>query len=133
MSLSTGRAAFAKALLEGVTFEMRLNLARLAQAGVAVRELRAIGGAAKSKTWLQLKADIFGVPVTSLDVSEAGSLGTAMLAGWATGVYGDLQEAVAGCVKTGVTYKPDAARAAAYTDVFGRYSRLYEAVKSVYA
>lgn len=133
MTLSTTRCEFAKALLEGVTYEMRLNLERLAQAGVEVRELRAIGGAAKSPVWLQLKADIFGIPVTALDVSEAGSLGTAMLAGWATGVYADLEEAVEVCVRTGKTFEPDAGRAAAYSEIFGRYRRLYEAVKGIYA
>ena len=59
-----------------------------------VKELRAIGGGAKSEKWLQLKADIFDREVLSLDVSEAASLAMAMLAGVAVGEYKDVQEAV---------------------------------------
>ena len=69
-----------KALLEGVAFEIKLNLDILHQSGYEVKELRIIGGGAKSIKHVQLKADVIGMPITILDVSEAGCMGVAMLA-----------------------------------------------------
>jgi xylulokinase len=80
LDLSTTRVEIMKALLEGVAFEVRLNLDILEQSGYEVNELRIIGGGAKSQDHVQLKANVIGKPITILDVTEAGCLGVAMLA-----------------------------------------------------
>ena len=80
LDLSVSREEILKALLEGVAFEIRLNLEILKQSGNEVKELRMIGGGARSKKHVQLKSDVTGMPVTILDVTEAGCLGVAMLA-----------------------------------------------------
>ena len=80
LQLSTHRNEILKALLEGVSFEMRLNLDILEQAGYIINELRWVGGAAKSKILAQLKANVMNKKITIPNVKEAGCLGTAMLA-----------------------------------------------------
>ena len=80
LKLSTKRGDFVRALLEGVAFEMRLNLDILEQSGCEVNELRTIGGGAKSDVWNQLKADVIGKKITVLNVTEAGCSGVAILA-----------------------------------------------------
>ena len=80
LDLSTKRGEIIKALLEGVVFEIKLNLEILERSGYEVKELRVIGGGAKSQVWNQLKADILNKPITVLDVTEAGCMGVAMLA-----------------------------------------------------
>lgn len=80
LDLSSTREEILKALLEGVAFEIKLNLDILQQSGYKVRELRAIGGGARSLKHLQLKSDVLGMPITVLDVTEAGCKGVAMLA-----------------------------------------------------
>jgi xylulokinase len=80
LDLSVKREEVMKALLEGVAFEIKLNLDILKQSGYEVKELRAIGGGARSKRHIQLKADVIGMPITILDVTEAGCMGVAMLA-----------------------------------------------------
>ena len=80
LDLSTTRNEIMKALLEGVAFEMKLNLEILMQSGYEVNELRVIGGGAKSQVHNQLKANVIGKPITILDVTEAGCMGVAMLA-----------------------------------------------------
>lgn len=128
LRLSTSRGEVIRALLEGVAFEMRLNLEILRQAGCTVRELRAIGGGARSSTWTQLKADVLGTPIKTCDVTEAGCLGAAMLACAAdTGVpVPDLAEQ---WVRVLSTVQPDPARAAVYQQRFDTYRRLYRAMK----
>jgi xylulokinase len=80
LRLSTSRGEFIRALLEGVAFEMRLNLEILEKSGYKIDELRVIGGGAKSPVWTQLKADIMGKKMKTIGVTEAGCLGVAMLA-----------------------------------------------------
>ncbi len=80
LRLSTRRNEILKGLLEGVSFEMRLNLQILERAGHKIDELRWVGGGAKSKTLAQLKANVMNKNITMPDVKEAGCLGTAMLA-----------------------------------------------------
>jgi xylulokinase len=80
LDLSVTREEIMKALLEGVAFEIKLNLEILRQSGYKVKELRVIGGGARSLRHIQLKADVIGRPITILDVTEAGCKGVAMLA-----------------------------------------------------
>jgi xylulokinase len=79
MDLSTKREEILKALLEGVAFEIKLNLEILENSGYKINELRAIGGGAKSNILTQLKANVINKPITTLNITEAGCMGVAML------------------------------------------------------
>jgi xylulokinase len=130
LRLTSTRGEFIRALLEGVAFEMRLNLDLLDQAGCPVRELRAIGGGARSAFWNQLKADVIGKPMTTLDVTEAGCLGVAMLA--RSAVTGEaLRPIAARWVRKQAVVVPDEARAAGYAQRFDAYRRLYPALRAL--
>ena len=78
-------------------------------AGIAVRELRAFGGGARSPLWLQAKADIYGKPVLAMDVAEAPCLGVAILAGVAIGAFESVESGVAQMVQVKQIYEPDPA------------------------
>ncbi|MFW5846368.1 MAG: FGGY-family carbohydrate kinase, partial [Planctomycetota bacterium] len=80
LALTDTRGSLLKGLLEGSVMEMRLNLQILAENGIPVDSLRATGGAARSRLYTQLAADVLGRPIAALDVEEAGCLGGAMLA-----------------------------------------------------
>lgn len=68
-----------RAILEGVTFEMRYNQEKLEQAGVGFRKLFACGGGARSAVWLQTKADILGCEIIPVRSDETGAMGSAIL------------------------------------------------------
>ena len=68
-----------RAILEGVTFEMRHNMDRLAAGGVHIRRLLACGGGARSSVWLQIKADILGCEIIPVNAEETGAMGSAIL------------------------------------------------------
>ncbi len=87
LTLSTARPEIWRAFLEGITLEMKWNLAILESAGLKTRELRAHGGGAQSKIWMQIKADIFGIPLTTMRVTEATCMGAALLAGGGAGLF----------------------------------------------
>jgi xylulokinase len=131
LTLETRQEDVYRALMEGVTFEMLLNLEMLEKGGIHVRELRATGGGASSALWLQIKADITGLPVLSLANCEAGTIGAVMLAGCATGRYSSLTEASAALLKTGRTFLPDQGMHERYMEQYARYRRLYGALQQI--
>jgi xylulokinase len=131
LTLATGTDEIIKGILDGISYEMRLNLDRLAVAGVEVREIRAIGGGAKSRVWMQLKANIFNRPVSALNVSEAACLGAAILAGVAVGEYRSPAEAADVLVKVVEAYEPKPTEVERYAEQYGRYRRIYPALREL--
>jgi xylulokinase len=130
LRFNTSREEILRALLEGVAFEMRLNLSILEKSGIVIDELRAIGGGGKSKIWTQLKANVLDKPITTVAVTEAGCFGVAMLAKSAvTGI--SLDTIVSEWVKTSQTIFPQEEFAEYYEKQFRTYLKLYPALKSL--
>lgn len=130
LTLSTSRAELGKSLLEGMGYEMRGFLELFEQFGFCVEALRCVGGGARSPVGLQLKADVYGRPVSTLQTREAACLGAALLAGTAAGAYSTVEEAVARTVRTARTYEPDARRTEQYRQLYPAYLQLKDALRS---
>jgi xylulokinase len=128
LTFATTQAEIAKAILEGLTFELRTNLDLLRQAGIEIAELHAVGGGARSSLWVQLKADICQVPLRLPDVTEAACLGAALLAGVAADVYPDLHAAVARAVRLGQRIEPQSEAVSAYDVRYHIYRQVYPAL-----
>ena len=132
LTFGTTKTDLAKAILEGLTFELRLNLDLLREGGVRIDELRAIGGGARSELWLQLKADITGVPVVVPRITEAASWGAALLAGLGAGRFASATEAAEETVHLDRWFEPDAARAARYEERYALYREVYPRLKDLH-
>lgn len=129
LTLSTSRAEVLRAVLEGISYEMKLNADILERAGVEIREFRAIGGGAKSDFWLQLKADMYNRPVVRLEVAEAASLGMAIAAGLGAGIYEGAREAADALIAPKKRFTPDPNRARYYEEMLETYADLYPRLK----
>ena len=127
----TTRGEILKAIMECETFYFADSLAALEKLGIETREFMATGGGARSDAWLQIKADIFGVPFVRPKNTEGSLVGAAMLAGIATGVYGSAQEAVEVFVKRERVFEPDAARHAAYKEKLALYRELFPSMRGL--
>lgn len=68
-----------RAILEGITFEMRYNMEKLSGGNVSINRLLACGGGARSPVWLQIKADILGCEIIPVKQEETGAMGSAIL------------------------------------------------------
>ncbi len=112
-----------RAILEGLTFEMAYNLEHLSRFGVAPERLYACGGGARSRLWLQIKADVWNREVIPVLTEETGALGSAIL-GFAA-VTGEKNRCALAqkFVRLGEPFRPDAARAAFYREKMGKYRR----------
>jgi xylulokinase len=128
LDLSTTRGQIIKAIPDSVSYEVKQSVDAMEAAGIAVRELRAFGGGAKSPLWLQTKADIYGKPVLAMDVSEAPALGVALLAGVATRVFSSIEDGVAHMVRIGPTYAPDLRVHERYMERFRVFQQVYPAL-----
>lgn len=131
MTFATTKQDIAKAILDGLTMELRLNLEILKAGGIKISELRAIGGGAKSELWLQLKADITGIPVAVPEVTEAAGLGAAILAGVAAEVFIDPASAIDSHLKIRKAYHPNPDIKSLYNERYEIYEKLYPALKEI--
>lgn len=130
LTMSTGRYDIAKAIIEALSYEIRINLETMEKIGIHIEQLRCVGGGARSPVGLQNKADILGIPVASLKIREAACLGASMLAGAAVKAYTDLKEA-AGIVQLSQTYYPAEPIHKIYDNKYCTYSRLYDKLKEI--
>lgn len=119
-----------RAILEGVTFEMRYNQERLAENGVTFQRLLACGGGARSKVWLQIKADILGCDIIPAQTEETGAMGSAIL-GLAAVLEVSPLEIAPRFWKYGETIRPNNAHAEVYSRRYALYKQLRAFYKEI--
>ena len=131
LTMTTTVADIYRACMEGVTYEMRINYEALQDSGIHFERLNATGGGAKSKLWMQMKADVLNLPITALKTADAGTVGSAMLTGIAVGLFQDLKDAAAHMVQETDTYYPRTAMHEKYMNIYKRYKSLYQSVRQL--
>lgn len=124
LQLDTTRPKIIRAILEGITYEMKWNLALLADVGLHFDELRAVGGGAKSARWMQIKADILNTPIAVTSETEATAKGAALLAGAAIAAF-DLNDAALRWATPERRFEPHPQLAPYYNERFELYQQLY--------
>lgn len=128
LTVDTDTSTLYRAMMEGVAFEAKNNIDSLQSAGVHINRLTACGGGSRSNLWLQIKADVFNMPIDVLEVEEAGTLGAAVMAGAACGVYNSIQDGVELLVKVKKTIQPDSKEHQKYMEIYDRYKKVYKSV-----
>jgi len=129
LTTASTAAEIYRACMEGVAYEMRLNYEALGGSGIHFTRLHATGGGARSRLWMQMKADVLDLPITALKTVDAGTVGSAMLTGVAVGLYADLPDAAARMVQEMETYHPRGEMHAKYMKIYERYKAVYNAVR----
>jgi len=131
MTTATTPADIYRACMEGVCYEMYLNYSNVLKAGAKPERLNATGGGAKSSVWMQMKADVLGIPIVALKTVDAGTVGSAMLTGIALGIFKDLKDAANHMVEETVTYKPRMEYHEQYMKMYEKYAKLYGVVRDL--
>jgi xylulokinase len=126
-----GTGHLTRALMEGVVFGMRDSLEIVRRLGVAPAEVRATGGGARHPLWLELQADVYGLPVVRTAADEGPAYGAALLAGVAAGVFANVGDACARVSLRPGVVEPDARRRAAYEERYALYRELYPATAAL--
>jgi xylulokinase len=124
MTLATPRGDILKGILEGNIFSLKISVDALDAVDIAIDEFRTTGGGAKSDAGLQLCADIMGRPCVRPEVTEAGALGSAILAGLGSGAFSSADEAISRTIRLGPRYEPDMKTHERYREPFEEYKEL---------
>jgi xylulokinase len=120
-----GKGALVRAIMEGVTFELKRTLEIVEEANHSIEAIYHSGGGANSDLWSQIKADIYQKPVYTFETSEGGILGAAILAGVGVGVYEDEPSGAERCLRVAKKFEPN-------LDLSGRYNYQFELFKEVH-
>ena len=131
LTLSTTNEEIYRAFMESETYEMYTSLKGYMDGNGPLSSITAVNGGANSKTYMQIRADIYNIPVKTVDCPQPGALGDAMLAGIAAGVYKDLDEAVADCVHVRDIFEPNPENHAYYMTMYEKYMKIYQFMKEI--
>jgi xylulokinase len=124
LTLATSKSDIVQALMESIAYDTVNTLSLMRAEGIAVERIRIVGGGSRSAWWTQLKADMTNMPVEVVTQPETGTLGAALLGGYAIGLYDDLDEIAKRCAGTQAIYLPDPARAALHQERLEKYKEL---------
>lgn len=127
LTFATERRHIVRALLEGVALETAVMAERLAESGTAVTSLRAVGGGSRSPVWMQIFADVLGIPVDSTADAHAAAVGAALLAGRAT--CHETTDLTGG--PPVLRLAPDESPSSRYRSKLERYRSLYRALAAL--
>ncbi len=129
LTLAHGRAHLVRAVVEAVCFCARDALALTAAAGCPPTELRMLGGAVQSDSWMQMMADVVRLPLAIPECAEAAVLGGAIYGGVAAGLLESIVSAAERFCRPARQFAPRAEMTAACDAAYAAYrdtmERLY--------
>ena len=131
LSVTHGRGALTRAVLEGVAFALRDCLDTVHGVGATATRGRVSGGGSRSRLWLQIVASALEMPLEIMATDQGSAFGAALLGGVAGGVYRDVEEAAAACVRVSEVIDPVAAWVEPYREARGRFRQYYPALSAV--
>lgn len=127
-------AHMVRAIYEGVTYSHRTHIDKLLSVAPRPTCIRMAGGAANSPFWVQMFADVLGIPIETVSgVKELGALGCAMAACVATGIYPNYEQAAASMVHISPPVYPDLARHEIYEAKYQKYCAISKALDTVWS
>lgn len=133
VGLDTKKPEFVRAIFEGIAYMLRENLALIETVdGRKITAVRSLGGGSRSRIWRQIKADVCGVEISSMNEAECTSLGAAILAAVAMGYYRNAEEAARLANSLAQTLLPDGTKKELYDKGFERYQRVWKQCRPIF-
>jgi len=124
LTLATTGTDIVKAMMESIAYDLHYTVTRFRDAGARIDKFRGVGGGIRSEWWTQLKADLTMTPIDVVDQPELGTLGAALLAGHALGVFADFEEKARAFTRTSKRFQPNPERAKPYEERMELYRAL---------
>jgi len=131
LNFNHGRGHLFKAVMESIAYEYRIYMDILKELTdeKEFSHVFVMGGGSQSGIFNKIKADVLGLPYIQLERASTATLGSAIVAGYASGIYADMAETADKMTETGKTFYPDSANREIYRkqgDLYGRYLNLLE-------
>jgi xylulokinase len=132
LAMPHSQAELARAVLEGVAFNLRYILDIIREQGTPVEVMHLIGGGSRSALWRQILASIYNLPLAVVSLfSESTALGAAIAGGVGVGLYPDYTVARE-LVSIQAAEKPNPAHLARYEALYGLFKEAYLALGPIY-
>jgi len=125
LTLKHGPEHLFRAVMEGVAFGTELILQTMRNVGFDPNHVVIAGGATRSDLFLQIHADVSGIPIHLTEVADAPALGSAILAAVGAGDFPDIVSASDAMVRPSRTVEPSAARHEQYQELYATYNDIY--------
>jgi xylulokinase len=126
------RSDLVRAVLEGITFNLRVILDAFTKQGAQIEAMRVIGGGARGRFWNHMMADIYGMPVQRLAIlEEATSMGAAVAGGVGIGMYKDFSISEQ-MNQIAEVVQPDPAAQRAYQKIYPIFEACYHQLLPIY-
>jgi ribulokinase len=131
LSLQSSRGSFFRALMEGIAYGMQDILEVFGKHNVHVARIIASGGATRSPLFMQIYADVLGMPIYTTREPEASLLGSAVVAAVGAGAYADLPGASRAMVEIAGVTQPNMEHHELYHDYLRMYQATYPQLKEL--
>jgi len=133
LKLSHRRAHLIRAILEGVSFNLRVVKEALVENGVSISEVICGGGGCKSNAWREILSSMLCLPVSTVGwEAHATNRGAALIAAKALGFVKSYEPFTYSRSKAQVINQPPQSVCRAYDELYTRYMRLYMSLKEVF-
>lgn len=126
LHLGTTREDMVRAVMEGIAYNLKLSLLHLREKVPVAEKILFCGGGSKSPFWMQMFADIFGMPVEKPNIDQdAASLGAAAIAARGIGLWQDYTP-LNRIKQVERLYCPEPSAVAAYEEYFSLFAHINE-------
>ena len=134
LTLRHSRAHMTRAVLEGVAFGLKDSFTLIQNAGLGeITQVRASGGGTKGALWRQIMATVLNAELVTVNTTEGGAYGAALLAGVGASAWSDVASACKQSVRITGSTSPDEKEAEVYRKSYGVYRELYPALKESFS
>ena len=123
---NNSRSEMIRAVYEGIVFSHKHHVERLLKFRDKPEVIRCTGGATHSEVWMQLFANVIGIPMEIPEGSQLGALGAAIGAAVSVGLYKDFSEAVGAMTRIKQRFEPDKSRHVIYEKKYLQYKQLVQ-------
>ncbi|MCD4753826.1 MAG: xylulokinase [Anaerolineaceae bacterium] len=132
----TVRHSFAhltRSVLEGVGFGLKDSFELMKQAGLTdIQQIRISGGGSRNPIWRQILADILDTELVTINTSEGGAFGAALLAGVGVNVWKSIDQACKNTIQLTGSTPPMKDSVEAYQHHYDIYHSLYPTLKDTF-
>jgi len=132
LTASTTRQDMLRSVMEGVSYSLLDCISIIREMKIPADNVRAGGGGGKSRLWRQMQADMFGCSVATVNSTEGGALGVALLAMVGAGVYPSVEAACDAVVAEKTVTAPNEDARQTYMERYGVYKGLYCSLKELF-
>jgi xylulokinase len=132
LTIAHHKAHLIRAAMEGIGLDLMMGAEFFKSKRVVPKQVRMIGGGAKSLLWHRILASMYGVDIWTIrNMQNIGSLGAAIIGGVASGILKGL-DSVDGMIELDTLAQPIPSWSAVYVKSLPIYRQLYEALMPVY-